>query len=670
MQMSFQCKKEGEEVYNYPTVKYQPQTICYGNRSVEDGYEWMRNAEDPDTIAFTDSQNEFTDRYFEEYGDIFNRYLKEQCEMANVQMFREIVRTRNGIAAMRMYEDGVTDTVLLNEDFSVKEVVTNEAFMDSLHVHGISVNPVNTDVCILLSLRDKAERMCGLVYDIRRRELIGELKDTFSVEWSSCGTYVYYSKAEPREDGTLKNTLRRYDIHTRKEEILYTYGGHAAYGMVYPMDQGGVVVSFAVDYHAGAVVIWENGHITEVPYDGNARYYIGTKDGMHLFVTDKDAAMGKIVAVKKGEDFQTAVTYIDETNEKISAAYVNKDRIICVYEEAGAQSLCIYDKDKNRKNINLPCKYGAIQLEVQESKAEKPLFSYESFSVPTCVMELDVENACAKVLYYSEPPCEDVCEEKTEYISRDGVRLIAYIVHKKNIEKNGNNKTLFYGYGGYNATNYVSYKACDMSIVKWLEEDGVYVHCIIRGGGEFGETWHQGGWKGNKKNVFNDFCDIVEGVIADHWTNPSKVAICGLSNGGLLMTALITRRPDLFGCVIASVPQTDLLGFVNDDRGSMYITEYGDPRDEKMFEYMRSYSPYHNVKKDVHYPGIYIQAGAMDNNVPAYHAKKFTAKMQGIQGERPVLLRVLPYGSHDRGTGKYYCKTIAEMRTFIEIELN
>ena len=125
----------------------------------------------------------------------------------------------------------------------------------------------------------------------------------------------------------------------------------------------------------------------------------------------------------------------------------------------------------------------------------------------------------------------------------------------------------------------------------------------------------------------------------------------------------------MFGCVIASVPQTDLLGFVYDDRGPMYITEYGDPREDDMFEYMKSYSPYHNVRENTAYPGIYIQAGAMDNNVPAYHAKKFAARMQRLQGERPVLLRVLPYGSHDRGVGEYFQRTIAEMRTFIDIEL-
>lgn len=658
-------------MYNYPKAEYQPQEVAYGKHVVIDGYEWMRDAESSATKTFTDQENEYTDNYFMDHNEIFDKYLEEQREMAKEQIFQGVVRTADGISAVCMYADGVSNTVLLNDDFTVREIITDKNFMESVTIHDISVNPVNSDICLLFALRDQAERMCGLIYDIRNKKIIGEVDSTFSAKWSSCGKYVYYSKAEHREDGTIENSLRRYDITSKAEEILYIHSGHAAYGMVYPMNDGGVVVNFAVDYHASETVIWEDyDRVTVIPYDGNARKYIGTMENQHLFMTDEKAVMGKIIALESGHDFKEAVTYIDEAEEKISEAYVNHGNVICVYENAGSQSLCVYDENRTRKNVKLPCEYGEITIAEQEGKSEKPLFSYESFSVPPCVMELDLVNASAKVVYSSGKSCDDVCEEKTYYTSRDGVRLIAYIVHKKNVVKNGNNKTLFYGYGGYNSTNYVSSQACGMTIAKWLEAGGVYVHCIIRGGGEFGEEWHQGGWKHNKKNVFNDFCDIVEGVIADHWTNPSKVAICGLSNGGLLMTALITRRPDLFGCVIASVPQTDLLGFVYDDRGTMYITEYGDPRGDEMFEYMKSYSPYHNVREDVHYPGIYIQAGAMDNNVPAYHAKKFTAKMQNIGGDRPVLLRVLPFGSHDRGTGEYYHRTIAEMRTFIEIELN
>lgn len=160
---------------------------------------------------------------------------------------------------------------------------------------------------------------------------------------------------------------------------------------------------------------------------------------------------------------------------------------------------------------------------------------------------------------------------------------------------------------------------------------------------------------------------MTEKLIEDGLTKPEKIVISGWSNGGLLMSALTTMRPDLFGCVIDCVPHTDIIGFAEDDRGPMYITEYGNPRESReMFEYLLSYSPYHNVREEK-YPAVYIQTGECDNNVPPYHGKKFAVKLQELnQSNNPVLLRVLEKGSHDRGAGEEYWKTISEMQLFAE----
>lgn len=658
-------------MYDYPSAESRPQKVKYGNHYVMDEYEWMRDADSRDTIEFTDKQNDYTENYFEHHKEYFDHFLEEQKKMTRILSFKEIIRMDQGICAIAQQADGISNTVILDDQFCVKNVITDTDFLENIHIHGILPNPAGKNLFLLFALRDQAERTSGLIYDSEKKEILAELEDTFSLGWSVCGNYAYYCQAMHRDDGTVSNTLSCYDIHTNKKESLYTYSGHAAYGTVFPMDDGGIGVNFAVDYHSGETVILDKDHnITVIPYDGNSREYIGSLGKKHYFITDENAAFGKIVAVGNEFDFENAEVCIEERNKKISQAGICNGKIVCIFEYAGSQSMRVFDKTGKENKIKLPGKHGKIDIAVQEFHSKKPIFTYESFTVPSCVLELDTENYSAQIVYKSAEPCKNIEEDLVYYTSQDGIRLPAYIVRKKGIKRNGKNRVLFYGYGGYNSSNYVSSTVCGMSVAKWVENGGVYIHCIIRGGGEFGEEWHRGGWKKNKKNVFNDFCDIVEGVISDNWTTPSRIAICGLSNGGLLMTALITRRPELFGCVIASVPQTDLLGFVYDDRGPMYITEYGDPREDDMFEYMKSYSPYHNVKKDVSYPGIYIQAGAMDNNVPAYHAKKFTAKMQAIGGKRPVLLRVLPFGSHDRGTGNYFHKTVAEMRTFIEIELS
>ena len=229
-----------------------------------------------------------------------------------------------------------------------------------------------------------------------------------------------------------------------------------------------------------------------------------------------------------------------------------------------------------------------------------------------------------------------------------------------------------YAYGGYNMMSAPWYTemVTGLNIPKWVQGGGVYVHLNIRGGNEYGPRWHEDGMMMTKRHCYEDFIAIAERVIADGFTSKGKIGITGCSNGGLLMSALVTMRPDLWGCVIDSVPHTDMIHFAEDDRGPMYITEYGNPRgSEEMFRYLLSYSPYHNVKA-VDYPPTYVQTGEMDNNVPPYHGKKFAARMQAMNtSDHPILLRVLAEGSHDRGKGEVYWKTIAEMQLFLEQHL-
>ena len=230
-----------------------------------------------------------------------------------------------------------------------------------------------------------------------------------------------------------------------------------------------------------------------------------------------------------------------------------------------------------------------------------------------------------------------------------------------------------YGYGGYAAAS--NPWSVDMvtghNVVEWVRKGRIYVHCILRGGCEYGTAWHEAAMKDRKKNAFYDFIDTARYLVTSGWTRAEKIVATGLSNGGLLMTAITTISPEDFGVVVASVPHTDMLRFREDPRGMMYITEYGDPKgSEDMFRYMLSYSPYHNIRPDTVYPSLYVQTGEMDNNVPPYHGKKFAVRMQREADEaHPVLLQVLAHGSHDRGVGDEYFLNIAQMQTFVEVEL-
>ena len=299
--------------------------------------------------------------------------------------------------------------------------------------------------------------------------------------------------------------------------------------------------------------------------------------------------------------------------------------------------------------------------------------SFESFNIPPCILSFD-GNAFTKVLAASDEEHPDiVVEQHFAPSTGDGTLIPYYLVHAEGVKADGTAPALMYAYGGYNTdmppefTEVVS----QMQIPRWIAAGGIYVHLNLRGGNEYGPAWHEAGMLMNKRHCYEDFIGVTEQVIADGWTSAGNIGIVGCSNGGLLMSALVTMRPDLWGCVIDSVPQTDMIHVADDDRGPMYITEYGDPRASKeMFEYLLSYSPYHNVH-EVAYPPVYIQTGECDNNVPPYHGKKFAARMQAATtGDAPILLRVLAHGSHNRGgTPDEFWHTIAEMHLFLEEHL-
>ena len=300
-------------------------------------------------------------------------------------------------------------------------------------------------------------------------------------------------------------------------------------------------------------------------------------------------------------------------------------------------------------------------------KSDSLILEFESFVHSPMLLKLTGDQLT--VLYQPNPKtAEDIEVRQIFTEAPDGERIPAFVVMPKGLEKTGCTPTLMYGYGGYNNAILPSYNNpfVDLDIVDWVSQGRIYVSINLRGGSEYGTRWHEGGSLANKKNCFTDFIATAERIQQEGWTCPAKTAICGGSNGGLLMCALLTMRPDLWGCVIASVPHTDMIRFRNDDRGPMYITEYGDPMDPALFPLMLSYSPYHNIQP-VAYPATYIQTGECDNNVPPYHGKKMAAKLQeNNQSDHPVLLRVLALGSHDRGKGEAHLKTIAEMQSYID----
>ena len=257
-----------------------------------------------------------------------------------------------------------------------------------------------------------------------------------------------------------------------------------------------------------------------------------------------------------------------------------------------------------------------------------------------------------------DPSAYEVAQEW--YKSKDGTRVPMFVVHKKGPEKNGKNPTLLTGYGGFNISLTPSFSR---TAYLWMEHGGIFAIANLRGGGEFGEDWHRAGMLDKKQNVFDDLIAAAEYLISEKYTDKNHLAIQGGSNGGLLMGAMITQRPDLFRAVVCQVPLLDMLRYQNFQIAKLWIPEYGSAEDAEQFKWLYAYSPYHHVKVGTEYPAILFMTADTDTRVDPMHAKKMAALMQaeaknGPSKTRPILLRIETKAGH--GAGKAVTKQIEE----------
>ena len=297
-------------------------------------------------------------------------------------------------------------------------------------------------------------------------------------------------------------------------------------------------------------------------------------------------------------------------------------------------------------------------------------YSFASFTVPPSIYRYNLITGESELFRRSEIEFDSDQYELKQvfYPSKDGTRVPMFIAHRKGLKLDGGNPTLLYAYGGFNIslTPYFS-----ISRAQWLKMGGVFCVPNLRGGGEYGEAWHQGGMIHNKQNVFDDFIAAAEWLIANKYTSTSKLAIQGGSNGGLLVGACMTQRPDLFKACLPAVGVMDMLRFQKFTAGRYWVDEYGSSDDPEQFKTLLAYSPYHNLKPGTAYPATMVTTADTDDRVVPGHSFKFAARLQEChQGDNPVLIRIETKAGH--GSGKPTSKQIeeiADMWAFLVKEL-
>jgi len=418
---------------------------------------------------------------------------------------------------------------------------------------------------------------------------------------------------------------------------------------------------------------------TAITTGKNFLYGADVYNGKLYITTNEDAPRYRVFVADAGNyDRQAWKELIPQSDAVLQGAAVYGRKLFTQYEQNATSQLKIFDLDgKKLSDVDLPAIGSVFGLSGRWDRDEA-FFGFQSFTMPPSIYRVELKpvgvetkpsgpagdvigptSLWTKVDAPSiDPSAYEVNQEW--FKSKDGTRVPMFVVHKKGIQKNGKNPTLLTAYGGFNVSLTPSFSR---TAYLWMEHGGIYAVANLRGGAEFGEDWHRAGMLDKKQNVFDDMIAAAQHLIAEKYTDKNHFAIQGGSNGGLLMGAMITQRPDLFRAVICQVPLLDMLHYQDFQIAKLWIPEYGTSENPEQFKWLYAYSPYHHVKPGTEYPAILFMTADTDTRVDPMHAKKMAAEMQaeaknGTSRTRPILLRIESKAGH--GAGKPVTKQIEE----------
>jgi prolyl oligopeptidase len=406
----------------------------------------------------------------------------------------------------------------------------------------------------------------------------------------------------------------------------------------------------------------------------DSAYHVIDAVGDRLYLRTDDAApRGRIVMADLASGSRELVEVVPEGDDKLSLAVVSRHTLVASYLRSASDRLRLFSLDgRPAGEVPLPA-MGTITGLSGQPEDDEWFFGFVSFTQPPVSYSVEARRFCSPTprapaaRRSGDPSNVDPSRYSTSqvwYRSKDGTAVSMFLVHRADLAKDGNRPVLLGGYGGFNISLTPAY---DPTAFPLVDAGGIHAIANLRGGGEYGEAWHEAGMREQKQNVFDDFIAAAEWLVAEGYTRPSRIAIEGGSNGGLLTAAVMIQRPDLFGAVLCRVPVVDMLRYHLFTVGRFWIPEYGCAEDPRDFAFLYSYSPYHNVRDDTTYPPILITTADTDDRVDPGMARKFAARLQAVRrNPSPVLIRIETRAGH--GAGKPTAKLIdedADVLTFV-----
>lgn len=670
--------KKGE--FNYPiTEKLDTNDVFFGE-SVPNPYKWLEDDRSEATEVWVDRQNTFTYGYidrikqraaiadrlqelwaYERYGNPIKKgdyyYFLKNDGLQN----QDILYRQKG-------EDGDIEEVLNPNTFSSDGTASLGAFNFSLDgkylAYQKSVDGSDWHDILILNL-DTGKELAEKISWVKFSE----------VSWTKDGFY-YARFPEPKKgaEGTVKAANQSVYFHKigtnpKDDELVFLDRAHPDRGFIIHTteeDQYQILQTWeSTSGNALSIRVKEEEKEGFIPviHDFDFDFtYLGSKEDQLLFLTNAESPNKKIISLKADNlKRPTFNTVLEEGKSVIDFAHIYGNSLVVSYIEDASSKMKVFDLEgKLKHEIKLPS-IGTVKSVSGSKSDDKAFFSFTSFTQPVSIYRLDLETG--QVTPYKSPQVpfdsDKYVTKQVWYNSKDGTRIPMFISHKKGLKLDGQRPTMLYGYGGFDISILPSFNTSRLLMAPiMMENDGIFVVANIRGGGEFGSAWHKAGTKQKKQNVFDDFIAAGEYLIDKGYTSSDRLAAYGRSNGGLLIGACVTQRPDLFGVALPAVGVLDMLHYEEFTIGWAWASDYGSVKDKQAYQYLKNYSPVHNATPQNYPPTLITTADHDDRVVPA-HSFKFAAALQEAQtGEAPIMIRIGKSAGH--GDGKSTSEKISE----------
>ena len=669
----------------YPQSKTVEQADDYHGTSVADPYRWLEDPDSPESRAWIEAQNRLTFDYLTKIPQ--RQHIRERLtELWNYEKFRTPFRRGD-----RLF-------IFKNDGLQNQDVLYVMPSLDGEPEVLLDPNTLSEDGTVALSGLAISEDAQYIAYGlstsgsdwqewkVRRIETGEDLDDhlqwvKFSgASWTHDGDGFYYSRYDEPSEKTQFEDVNYYQklyyhrlgtpqsedrlVYQRPDEKEWGFGGRVT------QDGRYLVISVWRGTERKNLLFYQDlsqpsSPIVELISTFEASYSFVDNDGPLFWIeTDRDAPRGRVIAIdvttaSEGESHQWQ-DVIPEAEETLQSVGTLNNQFVVKYLKDAYSTVKIFGLDGTPvRQVELPG-IGSVGGFGGRRSDTDTFYSFTGFTTPATVYRYDMTTGESSL--FRQP---DVAFDPSQYVttqvfypSRDGTQVPMFITHKAGLNLNGTNPTLLYGYGGFNVS---LTPAFSVSNLVWMELGGLYAVPNLRGGGEYGEVWHQAGMTQQKQNVFDDFVAAAEWLVEHQYTTSHKLAISGGSNGGLLVGACMIQRPDLFAAALPAVGVMDMLRFHKFTIGWAWMSEYGSPEENPdEFKALYAYSPYHNLKAQTAYPATLITTADHDDRVVPAHSFKFAAALQAAHGgESPVLIRIETKAGH--GAGKPTAKLIEEI---------